>query len=94
MTEPWIIGFSIAAFVVVAAALLLIIIILQARRIAALAKTALSVVAEIEENTNSIWAINQTNKVAKDLLGGAGAIEENAGAIVSALNAADQKKAS
>ena len=65
MTEPWIIGFSIAAFVVVAAALLLIIIILQARRIAALAKTALSVVAEIEENTNSIWAINQTNKVAK-----------------------------
>ena len=88
----WFIWLAIAGAVVVAAAALLIAIILLARRIAALAATALAVVGEIEQNTKPIWQLNATNKVAKDLLGGAKAIEGNAGAIVGALTEADRRR--
>ena len=86
----WFIWLAIAGTIVVAAAALLITIILLARRIAALAGTALEVVEQIEQNTKPIWQLNATNKVAKDLLVGAKAIEGNAGAIVGALTEADR----
>ena len=86
----WFVWLAIGGIIVVAAAALLITIILLARRIAALAATALAVVEEIEQNTKPIWQLNATNKVAKDLLAGAKAIEGNAGAIVGALTAADR----
>lgn len=89
----WFIWLAIGGGVVLAAAALLITIIVQAHRIATLAMTALGVVEEIEQNTKPIWQLNATNKVAGDLLGGAKAIESNAGAIVSALSEADKHRA-
>ena len=88
----WFIWLAIGGIIVVAAAALLITIILLARRIADLAGIALSVVGEIEQNTKPIWQLNATNKVAKDLLVGAKAIESNAGAIVGALTEADRRR--
>lgn len=89
----WFFWLAIAGVIVVAAAALLITIILLARRIAALAGTGLAVVEQIEQNTKPIWQLNATNKVAKDLLAGAKAVEGNAGAIVAALAEADRRMA-
>lgn len=88
----WIVWLAIAGVIVVAAAALLITIILLARRIANLAGTALAVVEQIEVNTKPIWQLNATNRVAKDLLVGARAIEGNAGAIVGALGEAERRR--
>ena len=89
----WYLWLAIAGVIVVAAAALLIIIIVLARSIASLAQTALGVVEEIEQNTKPIWQLNATNRVARELLGGAKAIEGNAGAIVGALIKDDQARA-
>lgn len=89
----WGVWLGVAGAIVVAAAALLITIIVLARQIAALAATGLGVVEQIERNTQSIWQLNATNHVAKQLLDGAQAIEGNAVAIVGALSAADQRRA-
>ena len=89
----WFVWLGVAAIIVIAAAALLVTIALLARRIGALAATALEVVEQIEQNTKPIWQLNMTNKVAKELLGGAQAIEANAGAVAGALTAADQRRA-
>ncbi len=83
----FVIWLAIGGVIVVAATALLITIIVLARRIAALAAIALEVVGQIEQNTKPIWQLNATNKVAKDLLDGARAIEGNAAAIAGALDA-------
>ena len=98
MTAPeiygwWMLWLGVAGVIVVAAAALLITIIVLARQIAALAATAITVVEDIEHNTKPIWQLNATNHVAVQLLGGAQAIEANAGAIVSALSAGEQRRA-
>ena len=89
----WLLWLVVAGVVVVAAAALLITIIVLARQIATLAATALGVVEQIERNTQPIWQLNATNHVAVQLLGGAEAIEANAGAIVNALAAGEQRLA-
>ncbi len=89
----WFIWLGIAGLVVVIAAALLITILVLARQIGGLAATALSVVEQIEHNTKPIWQLNATNHVAGQLLGGANAIEANAGAIVGALSAGEQRQA-
>lgn len=89
----WFVWLTVSGVIVVAAATLLITIILLARRIAALAGTALAVAEQIEQNTKPIWQLNATNKVAKDLLAGATAIEGNAGAIVKSLADTDRRMA-
>ena len=89
----WFVWLAVSGVIVVAAATLLITIIVLARRISALAGTALAVAEQIEQNTKPIWQLNATNKVAKDLLAGATAIEGNAGAIVKALAEADRRMA-
>ena len=89
----WFVWLAVSGVIVVAAATLLITIIQLALRIAALAGTALAVAEQIEQNTKPIWQLNATNKVAKDLLAGATAIEGNAGAIVKALAEADRRMA-
>ena len=83
----WLLWLAIGGVIVVAAAALLITIIVLARRIADLAATALEVVGEIEQNTKPVWQLNATNKVARELLEGARAIEANATAIAGALDA-------
>ena len=82
----WTAGFLISIVVVLVVATLLIGILLQARRILKLAKTASSVVADIDQNTRSVWALRDTNTVAGQILDGAQAIDENAAAIVAALS--------
>ena len=89
----WLLWLVVAGVVVVAAAALLITIIVLARQIATLAATALGVVEQIERNTQPIWQLNATNHVAVQLRGGAEAIEANAGAIVNALTAGEQRLA-
>lgn len=81
----WSAGFLLGIVVVLVVALLLIGILWQARRILKLAKTASAVVAEIDENTRSVWALSDTNEVAEQILGGAEAIDGNAAAIVAAV---------
>ena len=89
----WFIWLAIGGAIVVAAAALLITIIVLAHNIATLAETAIEVVLEIEVNTKSIWELNTSKKVAGDLLDGATAIEDNAGAILNALSKTDDEKA-
>ena len=89
----WFVWLGVAGVIVVAAAALLITIIVLARQIAALAAVGLGVVEQIEQNTKPIWQLNATNHVAAQLLGGAQAIEANAGAIAGALTAGEQRRA-
>ena len=88
----WMVWLTIGGVIVIAAAALLIAIIVLARRIASLAQTAITVVAEIERNTKPIWQLNATNQVAGELGGGAKAILGNAGAIVDALTTAERSR--
>ena len=93
MVGWWTLWLGVAAVVVLAAAALLITILVLARQIAALAAVGIAVVEQIEQNTKPIWQLNATNHVAVQLLGGAQAIEANAGAIVGALSAGEQRRA-
>lgn len=88
----WTAGFLIGLVVVLIVATLLIGILYQAHRILKLAKTASVVVAEIDDNTRSVWALRHTNTVADQLLGGAQAIDENAAAIVAAVSHDDSSQ--
>ena len=89
----WFLWLGVAGVIVVAAAALLITIVVLARQIASLAAIGITVVEQIEHNTKPIWQLNATNHVAVQLLGGAQAIEANAGAIVGALSAGEQRRA-
>jgi hypothetical protein len=83
-------GLAIAAVIIVAAAVLLILVVLAARRILRLATVALGLVEQIKENTDSIWHLRTTNKVASDISDGADAIDSHAGLVVKALQEADK----
>lgn len=80
------IGLAIAVVIIIAAAALLILVWFAARRILRLASAALGLVTQIKENTNSIWGLQTTNKVALDILDGAEAIESHAGLVAEALH--------
>lgn len=84
------IGLGIAVVIILAAAVLLILVWNAARRILKLATAALGLVTQIKENTNSIWGLQTTNKVAVDILEGAQAIESHAGLVAEALHNAEQ----
>ena len=89
----WWVWLIVAVVVVVAASALLITIVLLARRIAHLAQAALGRVEEIEQHTKPIWQLNATNRVARNLLAGAQAIDDNASAIVAAASQAERNRA-
>lgn len=89
----WYLWLGVAGVIVVAAAALLITIVVLARQIASIAAIGITVVEQIEQNTKPIWQLNATNHVATQLLGGAQAIEANAGAIVAALDSGVQRHA-
>lgn len=82
----WTLGFILAVVVTLVVVALLLGIIWQARRILTLARTAATVVAEIDVNTRSVWALRDTNVVARQIVDGAKAIDANAAAIVSAVS--------
>ena len=59
----WTAGFLVGIVVVLVVATLLIGILWQARRILNLARTASEVVAEIDENTRSVWALRDLSLI-------------------------------
>ncbi len=88
----WYIGLIIAAVIVVIAAVLLLTILLIAKSIDRGAKAALGMVRQIRENTQVIWALEDTNMVARQLLAGAQSILSHAGQIVQAQQDADRRR--
>ena len=89
--NQWYIGLAIAALVIVIAAILLIMIWLAAKRILKLANTALGMVIQIKENTNSIWELQDTNKVAVSILNEAKNIRDHASLVAGSLEEVEIK---
>jgi sensor histidine kinase regulating citrate/malate metabolism len=75
----------VAAVVVVLAAVLLIAILLVARRILSHARQALAAAEAIAEDTNVIWKLDDTNRVAGEVLEAAESIEERGGRVAGTL---------
>jgi hypothetical protein len=84
----WYIGLGLAAVVVVIAAVLLILVWLAARRILTLAVAALALVKQINQNTQTIWALEATNQTALDILADAQSIRDHGAAVAQALHEA------
>jgi hypothetical protein len=74
-----------AAVVVLLAAALLIAILLVARSILAHAGQALDALHEIDESTRVIWDLEETNRIAGEILETAESIEERGAGISGAL---------
>ncbi|MEO1105236.1 MAG: hypothetical protein AAFW98_16145 [Pseudomonadota bacterium] len=89
----WATGFTAAIVVVLVVAGLGLLILREARRIRRLALTAAQVVAEIDENTRSVWSLKTTNETAEALKDGAAAIEANARRIEDAVAGEHQRTA-
>lgn len=85
----WLIGFAAAVAVVVVVVVLLLAIIVGARRILKAAGRCLAAVERIRANTDPLWELTTTNRVAGELLGGAGSIKRHAEALASALEATE-----
>ena len=81
----WRIWMGVATVVILIAASLLIIIWLTARRILADAVRALTAVEAIRAQTQPIWALEETNHIAEDILETVQAIEAKGGALAGAL---------
>lgn len=90
--NTWFLALGIAAVVVVIAAGLLLAVLTTARSIEKGAAGALGLVQEIRENTQVIWALQDTNKMATQLDESAEAILNNAGEIAQALHDADVRQ--
>ena len=88
----WYIGLGITAVVVVIAAALLLAILSTAKSIERGASAALGMVKQIRENTQVIWALQDTNDVARQLSAGAESIRNHAGQIAQALHEADVRR--
>ena len=81
----WRIWMGVATVVILIAASLLIIIWLTARRILGDAVRALGAVEAIRAQTQPIWALEETNHIAEDILTTVRAIEAKGGALAGAL---------
>ncbi len=83
--SQWQTGLIVAAVIVVAAAALLIGIAWAARRILRLALEALEAVETIKANTQSIWALKDTNREATQILEAAESIRDHGALVAGAL---------
>lgn len=83
--NQWYIGLAIAIIIIVIATILLIMIWVAAKRILKLANVALELVIQIKDNTNSIWELQDTNKVAVSVLNEAKNIRDHADLIAGSL---------
>jgi hypothetical protein len=81
----WYWSLAVAAVVVLLAAALLIAILLVARRILAHAGQALEAAEAIAEDTKVIWELDETNRVAGEILEAAESIEERGGQVAGTL---------
>ena len=88
----WYIGLGIAAVVVVIAAALLMAVLAAAKSIERGATAALGLVKQIRDNTQVIWALQDTNNVARQLSAGADSILTHAGQVAQALHEADLRR--
>ena len=77
LLNHWYFALVVAGVVVMAAAALLIAVWMAARRILRLASAALEQVVQIKRHTDSIWALDDTNATAADILNGAESIREH-----------------
>ena len=83
--NEWLIGLVLVSLIIVIAAVLLILVFLAAKRILRLAGAALEIVTQIKNNTNAIWELETTNKVAVDIQNEAEANEAHATLVAEAL---------
>lgn len=83
--NEWLIGLVLVSLIILIAAVLLILVFLAAKRILRLAGAALEIVTQIKNNTNAIWELETTNKVAVDIQNEAEAIEAHATLVAEAL---------
>ena len=88
----WGIWMGVATVVILIAASLLVIIWLTARQILSDAVRALKAVEGIRTNTQPIWALEQTNDIAEDILRTVKAIESKGGALAGALHGTEAKQ--
>ena len=88
----WYIGLGLAALVVVIAAVLLILIWQAAHRILTLAVAALDLVKRINQNTTIIWALEDTNQTALNILAEAESIKAHGAAVAQALHEASARQ--
>lgn len=91
MTDPelytnWYIALAGAGAVVLIAAGLLIAVWMAARRILRLAGTALERVRQIKANTQSVWALEETNEAAAGLRDASASIRDHADGVARALH--------
>ena len=82
----WYWSLAVAGVVVLLAAALLIAILLVARRILSNARQALEAAEAIAEETQVIWALEETNRTAEEILATAESIEERRGRIAGTLH--------
>ena len=92
LLNSWLIGLGIAALVVVVAAVLLLMVLNAAKSIERGAGAALGLVTQIRDNTQIIWALQDTNRIAFKLVGGAEAILKDAQEVAQALHTADVRQ--
>ena len=88
----WRMWMVVATVVILIAASLLVIIWLTARQILADAVRALRAVEAIRANTQPIWALEETNEIAEDILATVQAIEAKGGALAGALHKTEAKR--
>lgn len=82
----WYWSLAVAAVVVLLAAVLLIAILLVARSILSHARQALEAAEHIAEDTKIIWELDETNRLAGEILATTESIEERGGRIAGALH--------
>lgn len=89
----WRLWMAVAVVLVLVAAGLLVTILVTARRILAEALRALAAAETIQKNTAAIWELQTTNEVAARMLATVEAIEQKGGALGSALQGAEVRRA-
>ncbi|MHB8718268.1 MAG: hypothetical protein ACYDAC_05155 [Candidatus Dormibacteria bacterium] len=87
----WIIGIVAGGVVVVVVVALLLLIINEARRILHAAVRCLTAVRAIRPQVEPIWALQTTNEVATEIVGGARSIEAKARLLADALEAHEKQ---
>ena len=90
--SAWQLWMGVATIVILIAASLLIIIWLTARKILKDAVRALHAIEAIRAQTQPIWALEQTNHVAEDILQTVQAIEKKGTLLAGALHGAEVKR--
>lgn len=86
------IGLGLVVVVILVAAVLLILTQRAAQRVLDLAVAALGLVQQIKENTMVIWALQDTNGTASEILDSAEAIRDHGALVANALHDIDVKR--